>query len=357
MINRTHGGNIRKYLNDKKTVIDFSANINPLGLPSQLKKIITKNFDILLHYPEPDSIHLKKVLSAYHNINSSNILIGNGSIELIYLIPRVLAMKKILVISPSFSEYEFAAQVNGMTLIFCNTTEKDNFEIDERKIAKLLPEAGMVFFCNPNNPTGYITPYEKILYLLNECKKNKTIFVIDEAFMDFVSNHEKLSFLKEAVNNKYLLVLRSLTKFFAIPSLRLGYLVGHKSLINKFSQFQYPWNINSLAQITGEEILKDTEYIQKSREFITKEKKYLFDNLKKIPGLKVFQPSVNFILCKLEKTKIKSASELEKKLIEYGIIIRNCNNFRGLNGNFFRVAVRKRKENNKLLLALKEILI
>ncbi|MBT9146883.1 MAG: Threonine-phosphate decarboxylase [Syntrophomonadaceae bacterium] len=356
MINRAHGGNIRAYEKDSSPggkIIDFSANINPLGMSSKVRKALIKNLDALIHYPEPESRHLRKSLASFHHIGYNNLLMGNGSIELIHLIPRALKAKNVLIVTPTFSEYEFAVKSNGARPVFVKTTEREGFKLNNPKVMKFIPGVDLVFLCNPNNPTGsYLCPGE-ILALLELCTKHRTILVLDEAFMDFVESGDEITMVNEAAKNKFLLVLRSLTKFFALPGLRLGYLIGHRDLVGKISPFQYPWNVNSLAQIAGEEVIKDRSYIRKSKEYILRERRYLFANLKGVEGLKVYPPSSNFILCKLENGKIRKAKNLSQKLTKRGIIIRRGHNFRGLNDRFFRVAVRKRDENIKLISALK----
>lgn len=359
-VNRIHGGNIRAYLEENSSleekIIDFSANINPLGMPSKARKALIKNLDTLIHYPEPESKHLKESLASFHHIGYNNLLIGNGSIELIHLIPRALKAKNVLIVTPTFSEYEFAVKSNGARPIFVKAIEREDFKIDNLKVMKFIPEVDLVFLCNPNNPTGSCLPPGEILALLELCAKHKTILVLDEVFMDFVESGDEITMVSEATKNKSLLVLRSLTKFFALPGLRLGYLIGHGDLIGKISPFQYPWNVNSLAQVVGEGVIKDRGYIKKSKEYVLKEGRYLFANLKKIEGLKIYPPSSNFIFCKLGNGKIRRAKKLSERLIKRGIIIRRCHNFRGLNDRFFRVAVRERDENIKLISALKDIL-
>lgn len=358
MINRIHGGNIQQYSKDSKIKLtDFSANINPLGLPFKAKETILKNISNILHYPDPASQILKKELSKLHNIKPNNILAGNGSIELIHLIPRALNIKSALIATPTFSEYEFALKANKARILFANALEKNDFKLDISEIEKLIPKVNLFFLCNPNNPTGTIMPKDEIISILELCKKHKTFLVIDEVFMDFVDKKEELTLINEAIKNNQLLVLMSLTKFFSLAGLRLGYLIGQEQLIRKISHFQYPWNVNSLAQAVASEIIKDKTYINKSKNFISSEKKYLFENLKKIKGLKIYPPSSNFIFCKLESSIIQSSRALNKKLIRQGIIIRCCDNFRGLTEKFFRVAVRTRSENNRLIASLKEILI
>lgn len=360
MLDRIHGGNIKEYLEGVSSyghkLIDFSANINPLGLSPKAQEAVIKNIQGVIHYPEPDSKALKKALGIFWDIGSHNIAVGNGSIELIYLIPRALKLRRVLIITPTFSEYEFAVESNSSKAIFFKTEEEKGFKIDLHQLAKLIPKADSVFLGNPNNPTGGHLSLEEISFLARECKKYGSILIVDEAFMDFVRNPDGESLILEAARNKNLLVLRSLTKFFALPGLRIGYAVGHPNLIKSISGLQYPWNVNSLAQAAAERVLRDKNYINKSREYVTKERRYLFGRLKSINGLRVYSPSSNFIFCKLAGPAIKSAEVLNQNLLKKGMVVRNCSNFRGLDERFFRVAVRRRAENLKLIKALKEVL-
>lgn len=357
---RVHGGNIKQYLGNipqaRDKLIDFSININPLGLSLKAKEAITKNISELTCYPEPDSRSLKMALGDFHRIKINNLAVGNGSIELIYLIPKALKAKKVLVITPTFSEYEFAAKSHEVQVAFFKTEEKDDFRIQLSKLRQYLSWADLVFLGNPNNPTGAYISLDDMLTLTGLCVKSNAILVVDEAFIDFVDGHEEDNLISIAATRPGLLIIRSITKFFALPGLRIGYGIGHRDFINKITSLQYPWNVNLLAQAAGEAVLKDKDYIYKSRRYVSKERRRLFHSLKAIKGLKVFPPSANFILCKLEQSSIKAARVLNARLIEKGIVIRNCDNFRGLNQKFFRVAVRRRQENLKLLMAMKQVL-
>jgi threonine-phosphate decarboxylase len=322
-------------------------------LSERVKKIILKNIGALIHYPEADSQVLKNIISSFHNINQSNVLVGNGSIELVHLIPRALKAKNVLIVGPTFSEYEFAARSSGARLFFLLASEQDDFRIDVCRMEKFMPKADLIFLCNPNNPTAFLMPKSDILDLLDLCKG---YMVIDEAFMDFVRGEGKISLATDAVKYNRLLVIRSLTKFFALAGLRLGYLIGQRRIIEHISRFQYPWNVNSLAQIAAREVFKDKDYIKLSQKFILEERDYLFENLRKIKGIRVYSPSANFIFCKLETCNLKDSVRLDKKLLKDGIIIRCCHNFRGLDNRFFRVAVRTRSENKRLISCLKKVL-
>lgn len=358
---KAHGGDIHQYLTEDVSapgeIIDFSANINPLGISHKAKTAIIKNISQVVHYPEPDSKRLKKALGDFHNVSHTNIAAGNGSIELIYLLPKALRAKRILIITPTFSEYEFSAIANKATAIFLNTQEHKDFRLEIFSLERFIPQVDLLFLCNPNNPTGTHIDDKEISELAKRCQRHKTFLAVDEVFGDFVkTNNDSTKVLDAVKGNRYLLILRSLTKFFAIPGLRIGYLLGHRDLIKKILALQYPWNVNSLAQAAAEAVIRDREYMDKSKRYVDRERGYLFDELSRLEGLKVYIPSSNFILCRLDRCTIKSSKTLNERLIKRGIVVRNCGNFRGLSDRFFRVAVKKKQENKKLITALKEVL-
>ncbi len=344
MINRIHGGSCLK-----RNIIDFSVNTNPLGLPKGLAGIISKKTDLVLRYPDPSSERLKRKISISDGIAPKNIAVGNGSIELIYLIPRAFKIRKPLIITPTFSEYEFAVRSNGLIPAFFNTSEKDNFKIDCGKLAKCLPRHDALFLCNPNNPTGTLLHSDEVLYLSRHAKKHRGLLVLDEAFIGFTGQAKSKAVISEAVNDGSVVIIRSLTKLFAIPGLRLGYVIGRRDMVDKITKLQYPWNVNGPAQIAGETIIADRAYVDRTRLFVSRQRQYMAERLSDIKGLKVYPSSANFILCKLQSAQIKSSKKLARRLLRNGIYIRECGNFRGLDGRFFRVAVRKRDDNNRLI--------
>ncbi len=353
-----HGGNIRevtdKYKIPVNRIIDFSSNINPLGISPKIKNIITGNFSLLNHYPDPECRSARERLSKYWGIDKDNFLLGNGSNELIHLLPRALKSSRALICQPTFSEYELSLRLSGIKPSFILAQEKDNFRIDITKLIKYAPKVDLIILCNPNNPTGHLFKNDELLNLAKACKKNKAYLLIDEVFMDFVEEEEKCSLLKEATQQKYLLVLRSLTKFFSLPGLRAGYLIADKELIRKIRLFQPTWSVNSFVQeIIANDVL-DLNFIRRTKNYICKEKDILFANFKAIKGIYPYYPTANFIFCKILDKRF-DAQSLFLRLIKYGIVIRDCSNFKGLDGRFFRVAVRKRRENHYLIDCLKRI--
>jgi len=348
-LNFGHGGNIyqaqRQY---KRKFLDFSANINPLGLTSQAKEAIYKSFGSILHYPDPEAKNITRKIAQYWGIKEENVLVGNGSIELIYLIVSAFKPKTTLIPIPTFSEYERAARCIKSKIYFLRLEEKLGFKLQGAKIN----QADILFLCNPNNPTGnlILTDYRIIEKLPCE------LVIVDEAFMDFLPDEKKHTLIWKAQKNKRIIVLRTFTKFFALAGLRIGYLVAHQSIVNKLRQYKIPWSVNSLAQIAGEIVLKDSYYFKATHLIIEKERNFLSAQLKKIKGLKAYPSVTNFLLFKIEKDKIR-ANDLTERLLKEGILVRDCSNFRNLEDKFIRVAVRNREENQRLIVALRKILI
>jgi threonine-phosphate decarboxylase len=347
----THGGNIwelvERYKFNMNEIIDFSSNINPFFDFSKIKKIIYSSLNEICFYPEIEYRKTREKIAEKFGLNYKNILLGNGSIELIYILPKSLNFKKSLILIPTFSEYERAVKSNGGEVLFFEMKEENNFKINLNEILKYIKYFDSIFICNPNNPTGTFIEKEEILSISN--KLNEKFIIIDEAFIDFT---DKETMTTEVNKIKNILVLRTLTKIFPIPGVRIGYLCGNENLIEKIENFQYPWNVNTFAKNLIEYLIHQD--LRKIREKIKNEKEYLYENLKMISGIKVFKGECNFLLIKIEK-EIDLKKIIEKLKVKK-ILVRDCSNIKGLYGNFIRISVRKRKENKKLLKELKCIL-
>ena len=354
-----HGGNLTSasllYKIKIDRFIDFSANINPLGMSPEVKNALLKSIDFVPYYPEPYCERLKTEIANYLGINKENILVGNGSCDLIYLTVRSFKPKNVLIPVPTFSEYEYAVKINGGRCHFLRLSKNNKFLWEPESIVEHLNGIDMIFICNPNNPTGSLIAKEALLSIVTICKKNNVKIVIDEAFIDFVENHESFSMVRDATFIENLIVLRSLTKFFGLAGLRVGYLTGKSQLIKKIALQQIPWAVNALGQIAAKEALKDKKFIKETRNYIQQERRYLWNKLKAIEGIEPYPATANFILCHLSKEDMNS-SFITEKLGYQGILIRDCKNFRGLNNKFIRIAVKKREENLKLISALNKIL-
>ncbi len=354
-----HGGNLTvaasKYEVDRDRIIDFSANINPLGLSGSVRKALLESIDAALHYPDPYCEGLREEVAAHLGVENKNIIMGNGSCDLIYMIPRVLTPHEVLIPVPTFSEYEYAARINQARCRFLLLEAADGFSLKPESILGNLKDVQMIFICTPHNPTGTVVVKEDLLFLISQCEKKGVYVVVDEAFIDFVDDHDSLTMVREAVLRENLLVLRSLTKFFGVPGLRVGYLVGEKRLIEKISVIQPPWMVNVMGQIAAKEALNDHVYIEETRRYVVHERNYLFSEFKQIKGITTYPSSANFILSRLETGGINSTL-LAEKLGNKGILVRDCATFRGLGTQFIRVAVRRREENMQLVSALRDVL-
>ena len=353
-MNNNHGGNIyeaaKKYNLKEEEILDFSSNINPLGISKKALKGIRDNLKHIVRYPDSNSTRLKEAIGSYHSINPENILVGNGATALIHHIPRVLKPKRVLMPVPTFSEYASACKASGAKIKYIRLEEADGFRINETEIIKCLDNVQLLFLCNPNNPTGRLLLRKGVLKIVDKAEKNGVIVVLDEVFIDYA---ERESLIQEAVRRKNLIVLRAFTKFFAMPGLRLGYIAANSDIINMLKEEMGTWPVNSLAQIAGEIILKDRDYIQKSIRYIEKERTHLIKGISEIDGLKPFPSSTNFILIRIKKDGL-NVSMLYDILAKRGILIRDCTNF-GLGNKFFRIAVKRRHENNRFLNELKYI--
>ncbi len=365
-----HGGNVeeitRRYGLREEEIIDFSANINPLGPSSRVIKALKENLSKIACYPDPETIKLREELSKYLKVNAENIVAGNGAVELIYLISRTLRPKKALIVVPTFSEYEFALKNVGCKIEFFPLKSRDDFKLDVGKLLEKLKKTDLLFLCNPNNPTGQLISKADMLKIIDIARRKGVFVVVDEVFMDFVEDEKKETLIQEATKRNNLFVIRSLTKFFALPGIRIGYGIGNKKLLETLKIHQEYWSVNILAQVAGIAALKGKEYIKKTKRLIPKERKFLYRRLSKIKGLKPYPSAANFILCRLP-SKIRKpfanaqepcfihsvhkmdSKNLQKKLIQKNILIRDCSSFRSLNDRYIRVAVRTHQENLRLI--------
>ncbi|MCF6157999.1 MAG: threonine-phosphate decarboxylase [wastewater metagenome] len=357
-----HGGNIKHivdYPSDNNSIrgrnndiLDFSASINPLGYPKNVREAIWENFDDIMHYPDIDCSYLRRYIAREAGHSDDEIIVGNGSTELFYLIPRALRPVKGIIFQPTFSEFAEALKCSHTEVVHKMLREEDHFLFHYSKDYFNDEEREIVFLCNPNNPTGQLVEGTVIL---NMAKQHPRVtFVIDEAFMDFVHEPGKYSVLGEAGTIHNIIVVRSLTKFYGFPGLRVGYLVASKDTVKKMTEYKEPWSVNAFAQYAARAALEDKEFAMKSREFIMREQVYVFDELSRISGLLPYPPVANYLFIKINISNMTSSSLCEQ-LLRCGIAIRDCSNFTGLNDKYFRVAVRTREENNKLIMALKNV--
>lgn len=356
MSNVVHGGNIeeltRKYNLDKEKLIDFSANINPLGLNQNVKKTIIEAIEEINIYPDITYYNLKKSISSYEKINLDYLTLGNGAAEVIFNLVRAISPKKALLPAPTFGEYEEALLSVNSKIEYYMLKEGNNWDIDIDMLDKINEEIDMIFICNPNNPTGKLTEKNLLIEILEKAKDYNCVVAIDESFLDFVKENEDYTLINYIEDYKNLFIIKSLTKFFAMPGLRIGYGITYdKTLINKINSISVPWNINVLAEKSAIKALEEKDYINDTINYIENEKDRFYYELCKFNDLKVFKPSVNYIMF-----KVKKDIDLKEEMMKENIIIRSCSNYIGLDNKYYRVAVRKREENKRFIDILKKIL-
>jgi len=358
-----HGGNIwaasRATGIPEDEILDFSASINPLGLPMKVAEAIRAGIDRLCHYPEPYSEGLSEHLGHLLGVGVDSIICGNGSAELIYLIPRALKPACAVIPEPTFSEYERACRIAGAKKVLgYRLKREDDFDVSPEAFAQKIVEAcasgrksgrsggpcgkpGVVaFLCNPNNPTGRLVARNDVLAIAETARQRGCYLVVDEAFLDFCPGESVVSAVKE---NPSLIVLRSMTKFYALSGLRIGYAVMHPSVCRQVIPYKEPWTVNALAQKAAIEATKDVPFQKASLAAMAEEKSFMEAELLRL-GVEFIPSRANYYLLRLER-----ASEVKAALEKKGILVRDCSNFAGLGPEYLRIAVRSRRENKILM--------
>jgi len=350
-----HGGNVwlaqHQYKINVENIIDFSANINPLGPSPGAVKALEQQLANICHYPEPQAETLRQEIGRVTGLPEENLILGNGAAELIYALGRVLQPRRVLLPVPTFSEY--AEGLAGSQLVPFNLSPENDFKLDVEQLGRLLQPGDLIIICNPNNPTGQLVQANELKSLLQRARELGAWLTVDEAFMDFVQPEQSL--LANVTGNHNLLVLRSLTKFYAIPGLRLGYLAAATALIEKFTAILPPWRVNTLAQLAGLASLADRQYRERTLALLNVQRQFLTSGLARVPGLRPLISAANFILVDCSKSGC-TGSELQNYLGPKGLLIRLCHNFAGLGNSYFRVAVRSEEENKLLLQHLRDFM-
>jgi threonine-phosphate decarboxylase len=354
---RFHGGNIYLFAErlgvGESDIIDFSASINPLGVPGSVLSVLTEQIKYLFNYPDPDTKKLRLKIAERTGTDPESVICGNGSTELIYLIVRALRPRRVLVPAPTFSEYERAAKCVGAETIYLPLEKENSFDLsadelistmDGKNSSPLTPHSSrpfdMAFLCNPNNPTGRLIRKDDMLKIADAARDMGCVLVVDEAFIDFCPG---ASIIGEVSSNSYLVVLRSLTKMYALSGLRVGYMLLPPSLSDAVREAKEPWTVNSLAQIAGVAALDDEAYRAETFSTIKKEKRALEKGFGRM-GISYLRSSANYYLLQMEK-----ATELAARLREKRILVRECSNFVGLDSSYIRVAVKSETDNRRLI--------
>ena len=335
------------------SIVDFSASVNPLGTSPLAADAIRRAIRFLPFYPNNDCSHLKEAIASYiAGVSSENILVGNGSTEIIHLFSQVFLETgdEAIILQPTFSEYEYAITLNGAKPIAVQMEK--NFRFDAEVLFKsVTPRTRAIILCNPNNPTSTTLDKSDLEEIVEEAAKRKIMLLLDECFIEFVGDSERRSLSRDSKDHENLVVLRSLTKVFGLAGLRVGYAISNKKTITLLNKFKVTWSVNTLAQAAGVAALSDAKYLDETKHLIRKERPYLKESLHKM-GVYITPPKANFMLANLQGRM--TALELKQRLLTHGILIRDCSAFRGLDSRFVRFAVRTRTDNMALLRALRE---
>ncbi|MBN1602272.1 MAG: cobyric acid synthase [Chitinispirillaceae bacterium] len=349
----THGGHIHdlaiKAGCHENELIDFSANINPAGPPASFRSTIKRTLDQVIHYPDHHYLDLVEAIALKHGGEPENIVVGNGSTELLYALPRALACKRALLPVPSYSDYGAAFRMAGIPVETVQLCAENNFLFEIEHLVKHLSGGDVVVFGQPNNPTGRMVNRDAIVNVAKAAPFS--MFIIDESFADFVDGYSSLSL--DALPN--VIVLKSLTKFYAIPGLRLGFVHAAVPVANALRASLPLWSVNVFAQAVGIESLKDIAYAEAARHLIKRNRIRQVRRLNAIGSLRVFNGCANFLLLSLSNPRV-NARRLAEELLKHKIAVRLCESFEGLDNNYIRIAVRSDEENKLLAFHLAEIL-
>ncbi len=354
-----HGSDLEKieqiYGIRKEDIVSFSANVNPLGVSPLLRETLSEKIDAITTYPDREYKSLRQCIANYAGTDADNIIVGNGSTELISLFIQIEHPQKAMIIGPTYSEYEREISLGGGTTLYYPLLEEDDFHLDVKDFTSSLNESiDLVVICNPNNPTSSCITSKEMRQILNVCKQHDIFVMVDETYVEFAENMEDISSLPLTNYYNNIIILRGTSKFFAAPGLRLGYAItGNRDLIKAMNTRKNPWTISSLAVIAGEIMFCDKDYINKTKTLISTERSRLYSMLDSHPDFKVYPPSGNFMLVKILRDEINS-QDMFDRAIRQKMMIRDCSTFPFLDNKYIRFCFMNQEDNNRLLNCLME---
>ena len=374
-MSKIHGGNIFQFAHEQRIepyeVVDFSANINPLGPSQRGLDALNAQLRYISHYPDATNDDVLNAIADTYEMDKHQIIVGNGAAELLYAICRLPGYTGAFVPAPGFSEYKEALEASKIPVrdIFYRPRKDDNgkpyFEVPylalETFAAELKGQDGriIVFLGNPNNPDGTLLDKDHIRTVASMLKDANSLLVIDESFIDFVGNdplqdneHSMRSLVNEFDN---IIVVHSFTKFYAVPGLRIGAAFANETLITQLQQYIPSWSVNTLAQAYTKAALNDVDYIKRTKQELNEERAFMYNALDDIEGITVYPPSANFILFQVNQEGI-TANYINEELKKYNMIVRNCDSYVGLTNHWVRIAIKDHDTNIKLVDKLTDIL-
>lgn len=344
-----HGGDLLTYANEYKgQLVDFSSNINPLGIPEGLTEELIDSFKDMEAYPDIKYRKLKDSIAKYLKCNSNNILVGNGAVEIInnFIIPG----KRIISMAPAFSEYEERAVAHGKKVEIIKYNE--DYSIDIKAIEEVIGKDDLLILGNPNNPTGLRIPEKDLMSVYELLIRKNAFLLLDEAFYEFCPrDYDSIEIFKK-YNYENVGIIRAATKFFALPGIRLGYGCTSPEKVIEIEKVQLPWSVNSLADSAGQFIFTQDDYIKKSKEYIEEQRNFILDELSSLEGITIYNTHTNYILIKLLDWSEDFAF---KHFLKHGIVVRKCGTFKELEGEHIRIAIKDRENNKRIIEAFKRL--
>ena len=349
---RIHGGDIYSF---DKDVLDFSINTNPLGIRHEIRAAAISAIGDMDKYPDRRQGKLKEAIGQMEGVDPFHIICGNGASEIIFALVSAMKPKKALLLSPSFTEYEIAVDSVETEKVFYLLKEENDFEVQEDILDRIIDDIDMFFICNPNNPTGRMVDKDLMKRILDKCCENDTCLVIDESFMEFSPRFKECTMVGEAEKYDNLIILKSFTKMYSFPGLRLGYgILKDMNVMERLEKVRPPWAVSNIAEQAGITACSIKKHPENTRSFIKREKNkfYLKLSMLEDKGIRFFESETNFILFYAPDVNKENLYDL---LLKRDMLIRRCSDFRGLNGSWYRLSVNTEAYNKLLMDAIKEI--
>lgn len=340
----SHGGDIW----GRGEALDFSANLHPLGMPPSVAEAARSAVVEAIHYPDPLCRALRQAIAARDGVTPEEVICGAGAADLIFRLCQALQPRTALVLAPTFSEYEQALSLHQCTVNYFYLKPENNFDLDESILAAIGPDVDILFLCTPNNPTGRLIDLGLLEKILHRCGECGTRLVLDECFLDLTEGQPMTAYL---LDNPYLFLLRAFTKSYAMPGLRLGYgLCSDRELLERLYGVGQPWTVSNVAQAAGIAACNCPQWPEQGRTVLKAERPRLMAAFREM-GLTVWEGQANYLLF-----RAPGVSDLKEKLLERGVLIRSCANYRGLGSDYYRICVRTEDDNLVLIHTLKEVL-
>lgn len=337
-----HGGDVY----GSRVELDFSANLNFLGMPESVRAAAKTGVDLAEHYPDPFCRKLREAISAAEDVRPEEVICGNGAADLIFGLVLAKKPRRALLWAPGFYEYEQALRTIDCQIEFIKLRRETEFQFEEETLSRIVPGIDILFFCNPHNPTGQAASDSFLQKLLQRCKETGTFCVVDECFLDFIDEAERHSVKARMDKNPQLFILKAFTKIYAMPGLRLGYgLCFDVEFLSKMQEVMQPWNVSVPAQEAGIAALKETEYLGRFQKLLQEERQFLKREMTAM-GYCLYGSKANFLF-------FQGPEDLAEFCKKQGILIRDCRNYRELCPGYYRIAVRSHEENIRLLEALR----